>query len=65
MTPTQFFNHLKSQCRILSTNPLVILPDGNIVSGSNDITIKIRNSTSFELISTLKGHTSYIGTAIH
>ncbi len=35
---------------------MAILPNSNIVSSSADYTIKIWNSTSFELMNTLKGH---------
>ena len=41
---------------------ITILPNGNIVSGSADKTIKIWNSTSFELIDTLTGHTKNVWT---
>ncbi len=39
---------------------LIILPNSNLVSGSWDSTIKIWNSTSFELIANLTDHTNKV-----
>lgn len=44
-------------------NALVIIPSNeNIVCGSFDKTIKVWNSTTFQLIATLTGHTDWVNT---
>ena len=39
---------------------LAILSNDLIASGSGDTTIKVWNSTTFQLVATLKGHTNYV-----
>ena len=39
---------------------LVVLPNGDIASGSSDSTIKIWNTTTYECKKTLEGHTDWI-----
>lgn len=41
-------------------NVLVLLSDGNIVSGSYDSTVRIWDHETGELLKTLYGHTSYV-----
>ena len=44
----------------LQVSSFAVLPNGNLVSGSVDQTIKIWNSTTCELIQTLTGHSGYV-----
>ena len=54
---TRYLQNINGQSAIKA---LIILPNGNIVSGSSDKTIKIGNSSSFKLIATLIGHSAAV-----
>jgi len=44
--------------------PLVALPNGNLASGSNDMTVKIWNTNNRSLVYTLTGHTNFVRTLV-
>ncbi len=41
-------------------NTLVTLPNGNLASGSNDMTVKIWNTNNGSLLYSFAGHTNYV-----